>query len=132
MENKKTIEVHFIPRIGTERDLAKAAILSAVPDHSAESHAIFSKAFMITRAICLPKESHLISPSDDDSLSGVDFKNTKIRKGRLERIENWLQECGGVTHQEIRAIVAEVEKRGHRAVVVADEQTELGVIELVC
>ena len=125
------IQVHFIPTVGTERDLARVAILSAVPNHSSESHAIFSKALGITHEVRLPKDSILVAPQEFNSLSGVDLKNRKIRKGRLDQVEAWLRQCGGVTHQGIQQIVAEIEGRGHQALVVADNKTDLGVIELV-
>jgi high-affinity K+ transport system ATPase subunit B len=129
--NHRKMLVHFIPTQGTEKDLAKAAILSAVPDHSPESCAIFSTAFGITREIQLPKDCHLIAPFSQDTLSGIDLKNRRIRKGRLDKIEEWLAQCGGVTHQGIREIVTEVESRGNQAFVVADQETDLGVIEIL-
>ena len=91
---RKTIEVRFTPTVGTQKDLAKAAILSAVPDHSPESRAIFSSALALTNQISLPKDSNLIAPENEDSFSGIDFKGSRIRKGRLDRIESWLKQSG--------------------------------------
>jgi potassium-transporting ATPase ATP-binding subunit len=127
----RAIQVHFIPTVGTQRDLATVALLSAVPDHSPESHAIFSQALEITRQMLIPRNSRLIGPGENDSFSGIDMTDRKIRKGRLDRIEAWLLQCGGVTHEGIKKIVAEIEGRGHQAFVVADQETDLGVIELV-
>jgi potassium-transporting ATPase ATP-binding subunit len=131
-KHDRTIQVHFIPTVGTERDLAIVAILSAVPDHSPESHAIFSQALEITQQMRIPRNSQMIGPREEgDSFSGIDLADRKIRKGRLENIEAWLRQCGGVTHEGIQKIVAEIEGRGHQAFVVADQETDLGIIELV-
>src|ERR1700761_5885770 len=98
-KQSRAIQVHFIPTVGTERDLATVAILSAVPDHSPESHAIFSQALEITHQMRIPRNSHLVGPSGDDSFSGIDLIDRKIHKGRLDRIEAWLLQCGGVPHE---------------------------------
>jgi K+-transporting ATPase ATPase B chain len=121
------MEVILIPLTTTGKDLAHLATLSSVTDTTPLGSAIFSQSLDIARSFSIPKGSLLIPVSEPDDLSGVDLKTRKIRKGSASQIQNWLGRSVG---DETIQIVNEVESRGNRAFVIADEEQEIGVIEV--
>jgi high-affinity K+ transport system ATPase subunit B len=125
------MEVILISIGGSDLELAQAAVLSSVTDQSDEGTTIFSKSLDIARNFSIPRGSQLVPPSGPDTLSGVDLKTQKIRKGSCTRIDEWLHQRGRSLSKATHRIVSEVEKRGHQAVVIADQEHELGVLELV-
>jgi high-affinity K+ transport system ATPase subunit B len=122
--------VHLISITVSGKDLAQAAVLSAVMDTSASGSAIFSQALDLAHNFSIPKGSHLIAPSGDDDFSGVDMKTRKIRKGSYDHIQGWLREFDRKMNESTLQIVSDIESRGHQAIVLADQEHELGVIEL--
>ncbi len=124
------MEITLIAIGRSDYELAHAALLSAISDQSNEGNAIFSKSLEITKNFSIPRGSNLIEPSGPDSLSGVDLKTQKIRKGSCLRIDEWLRETGHQLTEDTQRIVSEVEQRGHLAVVIADQEREYGVLEL--
>jgi K+-transporting ATPase ATPase B chain len=121
------MKITFIPLSASEKELIQAALLSCVSDLSAESEAIFQRSVEITGNITLPRNSNLIYTS---TLSGVDLKDRKIRKGALIPIEKWRGTAEGLSHEATLRVIEEVENRGNKALVIADEAHDLGVIEL--
>jgi high-affinity K+ transport system ATPase subunit B len=121
------MEVTLIPLTTTGKDLANLATLSSVTDTTALGSAIFSQSLDLARSFSIPKGSRLILPSESDELSGVDLKTRKIRKGTHAEIQNWRGRSIG---EETIKIVNEIESRGNRAFVIADEEQEIGVIEV--
>jgi high-affinity K+ transport system ATPase subunit B len=124
------MEITWISIGRSDLELAQAAVLSSMSDQSDEGNAIFSKSLEIAKNFSIPRGSNLIVPSGPDSLSGVDLKTQKIRKGSCLRIGEWLHQGGHSLSEDTQRIVSEVEKRGHQAVVIADQEHELGVLEL--
>jgi K+-transporting ATPase ATPase B chain len=142
----------FVPLHGVdERDLARAALLSSLPDETPEGRSI----------VTLAKEKYGLSDEEDASatfipfsamtrMSGVDLNGTQdghkvvqtIRKGAADAIAAYVAEHGGDTSQndELRTIVNGIATVGSTPLVVAEteagsnggsEQARvLGVIEL--
>jgi K+-transporting ATPase ATPase B chain len=127
----KEFDVLFIPIVGSEEELTEAAYLASVADHSVESDAVFSGALMQGRfKIKLPKGAELVTLSTS-CISGINLSDRFIRKGTLDAIEAWLNDMGGVMHNKTRSIVNQIVRRKHHAIVIADHQQDLGVVELV-
>jgi high-affinity K+ transport system ATPase subunit B len=124
------MEVILIPVSVPGKDLAQLATLCSMSDTSPAGSAIFSQSLDLALRFSIPKGSRLIEPTAVDDLSGVDLKTRKIRKGSRVQIEKWVNEFGRTISLKVIKIVDEVESRGNRAFVVADEESELGVIEV--
>src|SRR6266702_459004 len=142
----------FVPLHGVdERDLARAALLSSLPDETPEGRSIVE----------LAKEKYGVSDEEDASatfipfsamtrMSGVDLNGAhtgdgaapahSIRKGASESVSAYVAEHGGTTIDELKVIVNGIASMGSTPLVVAETQTGsngtgeqarvLGVIEL--
>jgi high-affinity K+ transport system ATPase subunit B len=125
------MEVILIPIHAAGKDLAHIATLASVTDNSPHGSAIFSQSLDLAVQFSIPKGARLIPPSALGELSGVDFKTRKIRKGTCPEIQNWVQEFGRSVSERATEIVSEIESRGNRAMIIADQEQDLGVIELL-
>ncbi len=142
----------FVPLHGVdERDLARAALLSSLPDETPEGRSI----------VTLAKEKYGLSDEEEASatfipfsamtrMSGVDLNGARpgnggvpaqtIRKGASDAVAAYVAEHGGTTSDELRTIVNGIATVGSTPLVVAEteagtngtkEQARvLGVIEL--
>jgi high-affinity K+ transport system ATPase subunit B len=70
--------VILISLTATGKELAQAAVLSAVTDTSPSGSAIFSQSLDLAQDFSLPKGAKFITPSGNDAFSGVDMKTRKI------------------------------------------------------
>jgi K+-transporting ATPase ATPase B chain len=119
----------FVPTTGSENELSEAAYFASIGDSSPEARAIFHSALALRPKIVLPRSSRYFPPTRARSLSGIDFKDRMIRKGSLDEIEAWVSQVGGTLHNQTRKVVSQIERRGGRALVIADQKRDLGVIE---
>ncbi len=134
-----------------ERDLARAALLSSLPDETPEGRSI----------VTLAKEHYGLTDQEADTatfipfsamtrMSGVDLNGTHeafgmapahtIRKGASDAVAAYVAEHGGVTSDELKVLVNGIASAGSTPLVVAEteagsdgvaEQARvLGVIEL--
>jgi K+-transporting ATPase ATPase B chain len=142
----------FVPLHGVdERDLARAALLSSLPDETPEGRSI----------VTLAKEKYGLTDEEDASatfipfsattrMSGVDLNGAlpgdgaapahTIRKGASDAVASYVAEHGGETSDELKTIVKGIASAGSTPLVVAEteagsngskEQARvLGVIEL--
>jgi K+-transporting ATPase ATPase B chain len=138
----------FVPIKGvTERDVARAALLSSLSDETPEGRSV----------VTLAREQYDIDEEVDPSLifvpfsamtrmSGVDRVNGNgtpvhtVRKGASESVASYVKEHGGATSDELNEIVTSIAKVGSTPLVVAETDTGsngtraqarvLGVIEL--
>ena len=62
--------------------------------------------------------------------SGVDFENTRIRKGASDAIKALCEKAGNIVPQEIAERVTQISSNGGTPLVVAENEQVLGVIEL--
>jgi potassium-transporting ATPase ATP-binding subunit len=142
----------FVPVEGVdERDLARAALLSSLPDETPEGRSI----------VTLAKEKYGLSDEEETSatfipfsamtrMSGVDLNGAHasdgaapaqtIRKGASDAVAAYVAEHGGTTSDELRTIVNGIATVGSTPLVVAETEADsdgtkeharvLGVIEL--
>jgi potassium-transporting ATPase ATP-binding subunit len=145
----------FVPLHGVdETDLARAALLSSLPDETPEGRSI----------VLLAKEKYGLSDEEDASatfipfsamtrMSGVDLDGSRagngatpvvhsIRKGASDAVAAYVDEHGGTTSDELKVIVNGIASVGSTPLVVAETETGsdgdgateharvLGVIEL--
>jgi K+-transporting ATPase ATPase B chain len=142
----------FVPLHGVdERDLARAALLSSLPDETPEGRSI----------VALAKEKYglveqeaatatFIPFSAMTRMSGVDLNGARategvapihtIRKGASDAVTAYVTEHGGTTSDELKTIVNGIASAGSTPLVVAETEADsndaverarvLGVIEL--
>lgn len=121
----------FYPLAGvTATELRQAAMLTSFADPTPEGKSVISLGKELGESIQEPKDAKFIQFSASTRLSGVDLANgQKIRKGAVDAILNF-------THQqikdnvELKTRVEQVASKGATPLVVASNQSILGVIEL--
>lgn len=126
----KVFNVAFLPTSGSEEELVEAAYLASLPDRSQEAQAVYFGALCsgVLFNSVIPEEAH--SFLSDNRISGMAIPGQMIRKGSLEAVESWIASSGGIIHMQARELVAEIRARGNRAIVVACDRQDIGVIEL--
>ncbi|HYW70842.1 MAG TPA: potassium-transporting ATPase subunit KdpB [Pyrinomonadaceae bacterium] len=124
----------FIPLAGVKEEaLAEAAQLSSLADETPEGRSI----------VVLAKEKYGLRAREfttypptfvpftaQTRMSGVNFDGQEVRKGAADAIEKYLAEMGSQPPSELRAIVDKISREGATPLVVAQNRTALGVIQL--
>ncbi|MCG9106938.1 potassium-transporting ATPase subunit KdpB [Laribacter hongkongensis] len=122
----------FLPAPGvTSEALADAAQLASLADETPEGRSIVVLAKTdfglrgrdVVDAVFIPFTAQT-------RMSGVDLGTRRIRKGSADAIERYLGEAGQALPAGVRQLVDDVARRGATPLVVADDQTVLGVVEL--
>lgn len=132
MNSGKTLSLVLIPTIGSsEEDLKTAAYLASLSDKSKKAQAIRNSIERGSQTqLQITGVFKLISPRRENSTYGINLEDRMIRKGTMKEIDHWMSTMGGMIHNQTRKIVDQILRRGHEAVVVADHEHVLGVIEL--
>ena len=124
----------FLPVDGcTEQELADAAQLSSLADETPEGRSIVILAkerFNIRGRAIGDREIRFVPFTAQTRMSGVDFKNGKIRKGAAEAVRAWVEEGGGRYPTQCAELVDEVARQGGTPLVVAKDHRILGVVHL--
>ncbi|ASJ24770.1 potassium-transporting ATPase subunit KdpB [Laribacter hongkongensis] len=122
----------FLPAPGvTCEALADAAQLASLADETPEGRSIVVLAKTdfglrgrdVVDAVFIPFTAQT-------RMSGVDLGTRRIRKGSADAVERYLGEVGQALPTGVRQLVDDVARRGATPLVVADDQTVLGVVEL--
>jgi len=115
---------------GTEmQQLEKAAVLSSLNDETPEGKSIVELLGPVEQQYDL-KTYNTIGFTAETRCSGVDFDNVRIRKGAYDAIKNLVEKAGNSFPDEIFARVKEISENGGTPLVVTENETVLGVIEL--
>jgi potassium-transporting ATPase ATP-binding subunit len=124
----------FIPLKGvTEQQLADAAQLSSIADETAEGRSIviLAKERFGIRGRDLSKlGATFIEFTAKTRMSGIDYQGNEIRKGAAEAVKAFVLDKGGDYPDECSEIVKDVAGNGGTPLVVAKNNTVLGVIYL--
>ena len=76
-------------------------------------------------------DDHTFVPfSATTRMSGLDVDHRQIRKGAADSVKRWVSEQGGTVPPDLDPLVEDISRRGSTPLVVAEDQTILGVIEL--
>jgi len=124
----------FLPASGVKvKHLADAAQLASLADETPEGRSI----------VVLAKEKYGLRERDIRGLgavfipftahtrmSGVNFDSREIRKGAVDAIEAYVRDKGGIFPAEVHSLVDDIAKQGATPLVVAEEATVLGAIQL--
>jgi len=121
---------HFYPAKGIDdKQLIRAAVLSSMSDDTPEGKSIIELAGVNPLSFQVD-EPRFIQFSAETRSSGIDFKNTRIRKGATDAIKNIVEKADNVFPKEIEKKVKEISSNGGTPLVVSENEKALGVIEL--
>ena len=130
--NRQATEFFPAPNISTER-LADMAQLASLSDETPEGRSI----------VILAKEKYNLRGRDvtgmhaefvpftaQTRMSGVNLPGNKIRKGSADAIARWLEQQGSTLPRQVKEKVDEIARMGGTPLVVAENNTALGVVYL--
>lgn len=124
----------FIPVDGVdEKELADAAQLSSLADETPEGRSvvILAKEKFGIRGRNMSELQMEFSPfTAKTRMSGVNYKDTEIRKGAADSVRDYVIENGGKYSEECEKAVKYVANQGGTPLVVAKNHRILGVIHL--
>lgn len=126
--NRKATALY--PAIGIKMEaLEKAAVLSSMSDETPEGKSIVELVQIdpLKYAIQYPI---FINFSAETRCSGIDFDQTRIRKGAVDAIKNLVENAGNTFPNEIQMKANEIAQNGGTPLVVSQNEQVLGVIEL--
>lgn len=123
----------FYPLDGvTEHDLAEASMISSLVDETPEGKSIVALAknkFNVTSNFNI-SNAEFIPFTAQTRMSGVDYQQNQIRKGASDAIKKLILNNNGIYSKQIELIVNSVASRGSTPLVVAKNNSVLGIIEL--
>jgi len=124
----------FIPSdgVGSER-MADAAQLSSLADETPEGRSIVVLAkerYRLRGRDLASHEAHFIPFTAQTRMSGVDLDGREIRKGAVDAIARYIEQCGGAMPAEVRTAVERIANSGGTPLVVAENGKAMGVIHL--
>ncbi|HEX6666904.1 MAG TPA: potassium-transporting ATPase subunit KdpB [Solirubrobacterales bacterium] len=123
----------FIPMPGvTETELAEAAQMSSLADETPEGRSIvvLAKGFGIREHDFAGHEPTFVPFTAQTRMSGVDYDNTRLRKGAGDAIEAWVTSEGGRPPAELQRELDRIGREGGTPLAVARNERVLGVIYL--
>jgi K+-transporting ATPase ATPase B chain len=121
---------HFYPANGVdEKHFIKSTVLSSMADETPEGKSIIELAGI--NPLSYKMESpRFIKFTAETRSSGVDFENTRIRKGASDAIRNLSEKAGNVFPTETAERVKTISSNGGTPLVVSENEKVIGVIEL--
>ncbi|MCE3074174.1 potassium-transporting ATPase subunit KdpB [Chryseobacterium gwangjuense] len=131
---------HFYPANGIEeKALIKAAVLSSMADETPEGKSIVELSEKLDVNGVVKQELAVltsnISPeyinfTAETRSSGINYENTRIRKGATDAIKNMVINSGNLFPTEVEEQVKAISQNGGTPLVVSENEKALGVIEL--
>ncbi|MGG9961949.1 potassium-transporting ATPase subunit KdpB [Ferruginibacter sp. SUN106] len=120
----------FYPADGIdEKHFIKATVLSSMADETPEGKSIIELAG-INPAIYEINHPRFIKFTAETRSSGIEFENTRIRKGASDAIRTLTEKAGNIFPAETAERVKIISSNGGTPLVVAENEKVLGVIEL--
>jgi K+-transporting ATPase ATPase B chain len=130
--NRQATEL--IPADGVRPEqLADAAQLASLSDETPEGRSIVVLAkekFGLRERGLQAAHAAFIPFTAQTRMSGVDMNGRRIRKGAADAIETWVRNHGGSFPESVHSAVEEVARQGATPLVVAENQSVLGVVRL--
>lgn len=121
---------NFYPANGVdEKHFIKCAVLSSLADETPEGKSIIELA-KVNPLSYQVKDARFIKFTAETRSSGIDFENTRIRKGAADAIRALCQNAGNSFPQETAEVVTKISSNGGTPLVVSENEKVIGVIEL--
>jgi K+-transporting ATPase ATPase B chain len=126
--NRKATHFHAAKGI-TDNHFIKSAVLSSIADETPEGKSI------LELANATPTTYQILNPTfikftAETRSSGIDFEDTRIRKGAFDSIRNLVISAGNQFPSEIEESVKAISNNGGTPLVVSENERVLGVVEL--
>ncbi|UKB85018.1 potassium-transporting ATPase subunit KdpB [Chryseobacterium sp. MEBOG06] len=126
--NRKATQFHPANGIQLE-EFIKAAALSSVADETPEGKSIIELSSLKSADLLVPNPTY-IDFSAETRTSGIDFEDTRIRKGAYDTIKKLTEKTGNIFPQETQEAVTKISENGGTPLVVSVNEKVWGVIEL--
>lgn len=126
--NRKATQFHPSENIKME-DFIKASALSSVADETPEGKSIIELSQLKSEDLLVPNPAY-IDFSAETRTSGIDFEDTRIRKGAYDTIKKLTEKAGNTFPQETQEAVTQISQNGGTPLVVSVNEKVWGVIEL--
>ncbi|MBP8753698.1 MAG: potassium-transporting ATPase subunit KdpB [Chitinophagales bacterium] len=121
---------HFYPAEGVdEKHFIKCVVLSSMSDETPEGKSIIELAGLNTLSYQMTNPTFIKFTAETRS-SGVDFENTRIRKGASDAIKSLCEKAGNIFPTETAEKVKMIASNGGTPLVVSENEKVIGVIEL--
>ncbi len=116
----------------SEKDLADLAQLASIADQTPEGRSIvvLAKQYGIRERDLASLDARFIPFSASTRMSGVDLGVRQIRKGASDAIRKHVERQSGTFPDSVQEIVDFVARNGSTPIVVSDQSSVVGVIEL--
>ncbi|REC47326.1 potassium-transporting ATPase subunit KdpB [Chryseobacterium pennipullorum] len=126
--NRKATQFHPANGITLE-EFIKASALSSVADETPEGKSIIELSALRSEDLLVPNPTY-IDFTAETRTSGIDFEDTRIRKGAYDTIKKLTEKTGNLFPQETQDAVTKISENGGTPLVVAVNEKVWGVIEL--
>ncbi|AYZ38243.1 K(+)-transporting ATPase subunit B [Chryseobacterium indologenes] len=126
--NRKATQFHPAEGIKME-DFIKASALSSVADETPEGKSIIELSSLQSQDLLVSNPTY-IDFTAETRTSGIDFEDTRIRKGAYDTIKKLTEKAGNAFPQETQDAVTGISENGGTPLVVAVNEKVWGVIEL--
>ena len=121
---------HFYPAPGIDdKHFVKSVVLSSLADETPEGKSIIELA-KINPLSYQVKDARFIKFTAETRSSGIDFENTRIRKGAADAIKTLCESAGNLFPKETAESVTQISSNGGTPLVVSENEKVIGVIEL--
>jgi len=126
--NRKATKFHLAQGVD-EKQFVKSAVLSSASDDTPEGKSILELAGISPHSYPI-ENPRFIKFTAETRSSGIDFENTRIRKGAGDAIRSLCEKSGNVFPKEVEEIITNISSNGGTPLVVSENEKVLGVIEL--
>jgi len=126
--NRKATQFHPADGIKIE-DFIKASALSSVADETPEGKSIIELSQLKPEDLLVPNPVY-IDFTAETRTSGIDFEDTRIRKGAYDTIKKLTEKAGNTFPEETQHAVTKISENGGTPLVVIVNEKVWGVIEL--
>ncbi len=121
---------NFYPIGGIDRShFIQSVVLSSMADETPEGKSIIELAKAKPEDYIL-QNARFIKFTAESRTSGIDFENTRIRKGATDAIKNLCEKAGHEFPSETVERVNQISRNGGTPLVVSENEKVIGVIEL--
>jgi potassium-transporting ATPase ATP-binding subunit len=121
---------NFYPADGVdEKHFVQSVVLSSMADETPEGKSIIELA-KINPLNFQVNDARFIKFTAETRSSGIDFENTRIRKGASDSIKALCEKAGHAFPAEISERVTQISSNGGTPLVVSENEKVIGVIEL--
>jgi len=126
--NRKATRFHLADGVD-EAHFKKMVVLASLADETPEGKSIIELAGINAVAV-QPQNSRFIQFTAETRSSGIDFDDTRVRKGAFDAIKRIVEKGGNSVPPAMENRVTEIAANGGTPLVVSENERVLGVVEL--